>query len=102
MIALIKTFTLQPSAVRSEQFHGTSSTSSISSSFAVKIDRLPDSPPPGGNKVAGSFAVRIYRLPDSLRGNRVADSFALAYGGYELDGVILDKELEKTKLIRQK
>ena len=77
MIALIKTFTLQPSAV-SEQFHGTSS---ISSSFAVKIDRLPDSPP-GGNKVAGSFA--------------------LAYGGYELDGVILDKELEKTKLIRQK
>ena len=80
MIALIKTFTLQPSAV-SEQFHGTSSTSSISSSFAVKIDRLVDSPP-GGNKVAGSFA--------------------LAYGGYELDGVILDKELEKTKLVRQK
>ena len=77
MIALIKTFTLQPSAV-SEQFHGTSS---ISSSFAVKIDRLVDSPPGG---------------------NRVADSFALAYGGYELDGVILDKELEKTKLIRQK
>ena len=60
MIALIKTFTLQPSA--------------------VKIDRLPDSH--GGNRVAGSFA--------------------LAYGGYELDGVILDKELEKTKLIRQK
>ena len=78
MIALIKTFTLQPSAVRSEQFQGTSL---ISSSFAVKIDRLVDSPP-GGNKVAGSFA--------------------LAYGGYELDGVILDKELEKTKLIRQK
>ena len=78
MIALIKTFTLQPSAVRSEQFHGTSC---ISSSFAVKIDRLVDSPPGG---------------------NRVADSFALAYGGYELDGVILDKELEKTKLIRQK
>ena len=76
MIALIKTFTLQPSAV-SEQFHGTSS---ISSSFAVKIDRL----------------------PDLLRGNRVAGSFALAYGGYELDGVMLDKELEKTKLIRQK
>ena len=76
MIALIKTFTLQPSAV-SEQFHGTSS---ISSSFAVKIDRL----------------------PDSLGGNRVAGSFALVYGGYELDGVILDKELEKTKLIRQK
>ena len=76
MIALIKTFTLQPSAV-SEQFHGTSS---ISSSFAVKIDRL----------------------PDSHGGNRVANSFALAYGGYDLDGVILDKELEKTKLIRQK
>ena len=76
MIALIKTFTLQPSAV-SEQFHGTSS---ISSSFAVKIDRL----------------------PDSLGGNRVAGSFALVYGGYELDGVILAKKLEKTKLIRQK
>ena len=76
MIALIKTFTLQQSAV-SEQFHGTSS---ISSSFAVKIDHL----------------------PDSLGGNIVAGSFALAYGGYELDGVILDKKLEKTKLIRQK
>ena len=76
MIALIKTFTLQPSAV-SEQFHGTSA---ISSSFAVKINRL----------------------PDSLGGNRIAGSFALAYGGYELDGVILDKKLEKTKLIRQK
>ena len=56
MIALIKTFTLKPSAV-SEQF-------------------------PGDNKVASSFA--------------------LAYGGYELDGVILDKRLEKTKLIRQR
>ena len=76
MIALIKTFTLQPSAV-SEQLHGTSS---ISSAFAVKIDRLPDSH--GGNRVAGSFA--------------------LAYGGYDLDGVILAKKLEKTKLVRQK
>ena len=76
MIALIKTFTLQLSAV-SEQFHGTSS---ISSAFAVKIDCL----------------------PDSLGGNRLAGSFALAYGGYELDGVILDKKLEKTKLIRQR
>lgn len=76
MIALIKTFTLQPSAV-SEHLQGTSA---ISSSFAVKIDRL----------------------PDSLGDNRVAGSFALAYGGYELDGVILDKKLEKTKLIRQK
>ena len=76
MIALIKTFTLQPSAV-SEQFHGTSSISSV---FAVKIDRL----------------------SDSLGGNRVAGSFALAHGGYELDGVILDKRLEKTKLIRQR
>ena len=56
MIALIKTFTLQPSAV-SEHF-------------------------PGDNKVASSFA--------------------LAYGGYELGGVILDKKLEKTKLIRQR
>ena len=78
MIALIKTFTLQPRAVSEEQFHGTSS---LSSSFAVKIDRLPDSPT-GGNKVAGSFA--------------------LAYGGYELNGVLLDKKLEKTKLIRQR
>ena len=55
MIALIKTFTLQPSAV-SEYF-------------------------PGDNKVASSFA--------------------LAHGGYELDGVFLNKKLEKTKLIRQ-
>ena len=56
MIALIKSFTLQPSAV-SKYF-------------------------PGDNKVASSFA--------------------LAHGGYELDGVLLDKKLEKTKLIRQK
>lgn len=76
MIALIKTFTLQPSAV-SEQFPGTSC---ISSAFAVKIDRL----------------------PDSLGGNKVAGSFSLAYGGYELNGVILDRKLEKTKLVRQK
>ena len=34
--------------------------------------------------------------------NKVAGSFALAHGGYELDGVILDKRLEKTKLIRQR
>ena len=76
MTALIKTFTLQPSAV-SKYFHGTSS---ISSAFAVKIDRL----------------------PDSLGDNKVAGSFALAYGGYKLNGVILAKKLEKTKLIRQK
>ena len=73
MIALIKNFTLQTIAVN-EQLHG------ISSDFAVKIDRL----------------------TDSLGGNKVASSFALAHGGYELDGVILDKELEKTKLIRQR
>lgn len=73
MIALIKTFTLQTSAVIG-QSHG------ISSAFAVQIDRL--FPPPGDNKVASSFS--------------------LAHGGYELDGVILDKKLEKTKLIRQK
>ena len=97
MIALIKTFTLQPSAV-SKQFQGTSS---ISSSFAVKIDRLPDSLG-GTSSISSSFAVKIDRLPDSLGGNRVAGSFALAYGGYELDGVILAKKLEKTKLIRQK
>ena len=79
MIALIKTFTLlqQPSAAVSKYFHGTSS---ISSAFAVKIDRL----------------------PDSFGDNKVASSFALAHGGYELDGVILDKKLEKTKLIRQR
>ena len=76
MIALIKTFTLQQSAV-SEHLQGTSA---ISSSFALKIDRL----------------------PDSLGGNKVAGSFALAYGGYGLDGVILAKKLEKTKVIRQK
>ena len=57
MIALIKTFTLQPSAVISEHLLGD---------------------------------------------NKVASSFALAHGGYELDGVILDKKLEKPKLIRQK
>ena len=34
--------------------------------------------------------------------NKVASSFALVHGGYELDGVILDKKLEKTKLIRQR
>ena len=34
--------------------------------------------------------------------NKVASSFALAHGGYGLDGVILAKKLEKTKLIRQK
>ena len=98
MIALIKTFTLQPSAV-SKYFPGDNK---VASSFAVKIDldRLPDSL--GDNKVAGSFAVKIDRLPDSLGDNKVAGSFALAYGGYELDGVILDKKLEKTKLIRQR
>ena len=55
MIALIKTFTLQPSAVSGHL--------------------------PGDKKVASSFS--------------------LAHGGYELNGVILDKKLEKTKLIRQ-
>ena len=54
------------------------------------------------NMISSSFAVKIDRLPDSLGSNRVAGSFALAYGGYELDGVILAKKLEKTKLIRQK
>ena len=50
-----------------------------------------------------TFTLKIDRLPDSPTGdNKVAGSFALAYGGYELDGVILDKKLEKTKLIRQK
>ena len=42
-------------------------------------------------------------VSEHLRGdNKVASSFALAHGGYELDGVILDKKLEKTKLIRQR
>ena len=49
-----------------------------------------------------TFAVKIDLWPDSLGGNKVVRSFALAHGGYELDGVILDKKLEKTKLIRQK
>lgn len=93
MIALIKTFTLQTSAV-SEQLHG------ISSAFAVKIDRLTDSI--GGNGIANAFSVQTQRLTDSLGGNKVTGSFSCAHGGYELDGVILDKELEKTKLIRQK
>ena len=77
MIPLIKTFTLQQTSVVSEQFQGTSA---ISSSFALKIDGL----------------------LDSLGYNKVVGSLALAYGGYELDGVILAKKLEKTKLIRQK
>ena len=77
MIALIKTFTLKPSAV-SEQF-------------------------PGDNKVASSFALATSAVSEhSLGGIKVSSSFALAHGGYELDGVILDKRLEKTKLIRQK
>ena len=97
MIALIKTFTLKQSAV-SEQFHGTSS---ISSSFAVKLDRLPDSL--GDNKVASSFALATSAVSKYFPGdNKVASSFALAHGGYELNGVILDKKLEKTKLIRQR
>ena len=76
MIALIKTFTLQQPSAVSEHLQGTSA-------------------------ISAAFAVRIDRLPDSRGGNRVASSFALAHGGYELDGVILDKRLEKTKLIRQ-
>ena len=97
MIALIKTFALQQTSAVSEQFHGTSS---ISSSFAVKIDRLPDSPTvAGSSSISSAFAVKIYSLPDSPT---VASSFALAHGGYELNGVILDKKLEKTKLIRQR
>jgi hypothetical protein len=76
MIALIKTFTLQPSAV-SEHFLG-------------------------DNKVASSFALATSAGKYFPGDNRVASSFALAYGGYELDGVILAKKLEKTKLIRQK
>ena len=77
MIALIKTFTLQPSAV-SKYFLG-------------------------DNKVASSFALATSAVSEHLPGdNKVASSFALAHGGYELDGVILAKKLEKTKLIRQK
>ena len=77
MIALIKTFTLQPSAV-SEHF-------------------------PGDNKVASSFALATSAVSEHFPGdNKVASSFALAYGGYELAGVILAKKLEKTKLIRQR
>ena len=97
MIALIKTFTLQQTSAVSEHFHGTSS---ISSAFAVKINRLSDL---GGNRVASSFALATSAVSEHLPGdNKVASSFALAHGGYELDGVILAKKLEKTKLIRQK
>ena len=79
MIALIKTFTLQPSAVSEHS-------------------------PTGGNKVASSFALATSAVSEhSPTGdNKVASSFALAHGGYELNGVILDKKLEKTKLIRRK
>ena len=76
MIALIKTFTLQPSAV-SKYF-------------------------PGDNKVASSFALATSASEHLPGDNKVASSFALAHGGYELNGVILDKKLEKTKLIRQR
>jgi len=77
MVALIKTFTLQPSAV-SKYF-------------------------PGDNKVASSFALATSAVSEHFPGdNKVVNSFALAHGGYELNGVILDKKLEKTKLIRQK
>ena len=78
MIALIKTFTLQQTSVVSNYF-------------------------PGNNKVASSFALATSAVSEHLPGdNKVASSFALVHGGYELDGVILDKKLEKTKLIRQR
>ena len=78
MIALIKTFTLQQ-------------TSAV-------IEHLP-----GDNKVASSFALATSAVCEHLPGdNKVVSSFALAQGGYELGGVILDKRLEKTKLIRQR
>ena len=77
MIALIKTFTLQPSAV---------------------IEHFP-----GDNKVVSSFSLATSAVIEHLPGdNKVAGYFSLAHGGYELDGVILDKKLEKTKLVRQK
>ena len=98
MIALIKTFTLQPSAV-SEQLPGDNK---VASSFALAMRSVVSEPLlPGTSILSSSFAVKIDRL--HLPGdNKVAGSFALAYGGYELNGVILDKKLEKTKLIRQK
>jgi len=50
-----------------------------------------------------TFALATSAVSEYLPGgNKVVSSFALAYGGYELDGVILDKKLEKTKLIRQR
>ena len=76
MIALIKTFALQQTSAVSKHF-------------------------PGDNKVASSFAFAVNKyFPGDNK--KVASSFALAHGGYELDGVILDKKLEKTKLIRQR
>ena len=96
MIALIKTFTLQPSAV-SEQLPGDNK---VASSFAFATRSVVSEPLlPGTSILSSSFAVKIDRLSGD---NKVAGSFALAYGGYELNGVILDKKLEKTKLIRQK
>ena len=69
-------------------------------SFSCQTGILQDSL--GGKGISKAFSVQMQRLTNSLGGNKVAGSFALAHGGYELDGVILDKELEKTKLIRQK
>ena len=93
MIALIKTFTLQKSSVN-EQLHG------VSASFSVKMDNLSESL--GGNGIANAFSVQMDNLTDSLGGNKVAGSFVLAHGGYEMDGVVLPKELDNPKLIRQK
>ena len=79
MVALIKTFTLQQTSAVSEHL-------------------------PGDNKVVSSFALATTSaVSEHLPGdNKVVSSFALAHGGYELGGVILDKKLEKTKLIRQR
>ena len=99
MIALIKTFTLQPTSVVSNYSGGNKA---LIKTFTLQPTSVVSNYSGGTSSISSAFAVKIDRLPDSLGGNKVASSFALAYGGYELDGVILDKELEKTKVIRQK
>ncbi len=73
---------------------------SIANNFSVKIDTLEDSL--GGNKIAGAFSVKIDQLVDSFGGHQIATSFSLPKGGYEVDGVTLESELEEIKIVRKK
>lgn len=96
MIALIKTFALTTSAVSEYSPGG----NKVASSFALATSAVSEQFHfPGTSSISSAFAVKIDRLTYSLE---LVSSFALAHGGYELNGVILDKKLEKTKLIRQK